>query len=63
MIVFHRLLIGTFILFSAFFALWGWREYQATHSTWSLVSTIAFGVFALAFIAYLALLRRFLGEK
>jgi TRAP-type C4-dicarboxylate transport system permease small subunit len=63
MVTFHRLLIGTFIVFSAGFAVYGWRDYQRTHAAWSLVSAIAFGVFALAFVAYLALLRRFLGEK
>jgi hypothetical protein len=42
---------------------WGWREYQSTHTTWSLVSSIAFAVFAIGFVVYLAFLRRFLDEK
>ncbi len=63
MVAFHRLLIGTFIIFSTGFAVWGWREYQSTHTTWSLVSSIAFAVFAIGFVLYLAFLRRFLGEK
>ena len=61
MIPFHRLLITTAILFCAGFALWGWREYQVAHTTWALVSTVAFAVFAVALAFYLANLKRFLG--
>jgi hypothetical protein len=62
MVPFHRLLIGTAIVFCVVFAAWGWREYQASGTTWALVSTIAFGVFAVGFSIYLALLKRFLGQ-
>lgn len=62
MIPFHRLLITTAIVFCAFFAAWGWREYRQTATTWSLVSSIAFGVFAVGFAVYLSLLKRFLGK-
>ncbi len=62
MVLFHRLLIVTAIVFCAGFAVWGWNEYQTTHSTWSLASTIAFAVFAVALGVYFALLRRWLDE-
>ena len=62
MVAFHRLLITPAIVFFAGFAVWGWREYQATHTTWALASTIAFAVFAVGFAAYLANLRKFLGQ-
>ena len=62
MIPFHRLLIGTAIVFCGFFAVWGWREYQAAGTTWALASSIAFAIFAVAFIVYLALLNKFLGK-
>jgi hypothetical protein len=62
MVAFHRLLITTAIVFCAGFAVWGWREYQATHTSWALASTIAFAVFAVGFAAYLANLRKFLGQ-
>jgi len=61
-IAFHKVLIGTAIVFCAFFAIWGWREYQHTGTTWSLASSIAFAVFALGFAVYLKFLRRFLGQ-
>ncbi len=62
MIPFHRVLISTAIVFCAFFAVWGWREYQATHTTWALASAIAFAAFAVAFAIYLWQLKRFLGR-
>jgi hypothetical protein len=62
MVAFHRLLIGTAIVFCSGFAAWGWREYQATHTTWSLASTVAFAVFAVLFAVYLANLKKFLGQ-
>ncbi len=61
MIAFHRLLITTAIAFCAGFAVWGWREYQVTHTTWALASTVAFAVFAVALGVYLANLKKFLG--
>lgn len=62
MVPFHRLLIATAIVFCAGFAIWGWREYQVTHTTWALASTIAFGAFAVGLGIYLAMLRRWLDE-
>lgn len=62
MIAFHRLLITTAIIFCAGFALWGWREYQAAHTTWALASAIAFAIFAALLGVYLANLRKFLGS-
>jgi len=61
-ILFHRFLIGTAIAFCALFAVWGWREYQASHTTWALASSIAFGVFAVGLAVYLANLKKFLGQ-
>jgi hypothetical protein len=60
---FHRLLISTAIVFCAFFAVWGFREYRTTGTTWSIASAVAFAVFAVGFGVYLAFLKRFLGEK
>ena len=62
MIPFHRVLISTAIVFCAGFALWGWREYQRSQTTWALASAIAFAVFAVGFAVYLALLKRFLAK-
>ncbi len=62
MILFHRFLIGTAIVFCALFAVWGWREYQASHTTWALASSIAFAVFAVGLSVYLANLKKFLGQ-
>jgi hypothetical protein len=61
-IAFHKLLITTAIVFCSFFAVWGWRDYRHTASAWSLASSIAFAVFAVAFAVYLRFLRRFLGK-
>lgn len=60
MIAFHRLLIGTAIVFCAGFSVWGWREYQASGTAWSLASSVAFAVFAVLLAVYLAMLKRFL---
>ena len=62
MINFHKVLISTAIVFCAFFAVWGWRDYRSTASTWSLASSIAFAAFAVGFAVYLRFLRRFLGK-
>ena len=62
MINFHKVLISTAIVFCVFFAVWGWREYQQSGTTWSLASSIAFAVFALGFAIYLSQLRRFLSK-
>lgn len=63
MITFHRLLIAAAIVFCAGFSYWGWREYQETHTTWTLASMIAFAIFAVLLAVYLAFLKRFLGTK
>jgi hypothetical protein len=62
MIPFHRLLITVAIVFCAGFAAWGWREYQATGTTWALASSVAFALFAVGFAVYLAFLKRFLAK-
>jgi len=59
---FHKVLIVTAIVFCAFFAAWGWHDYQRSGSTWSLASSIAFAAFAVGFAVYLRFLRRFLGK-
>jgi hypothetical protein len=59
---FHKVLISTAIAFCALFAVWGWREYQATRGTWDLASSIAFALFAVGFAVYLRFLHRFLGR-
>jgi uncharacterized membrane protein YozB (DUF420 family) len=59
---FHKVLISTAIAFCAFFAVWGWQEYQRAHTTWSLASSVAFAVFAVGFAVYLRFLRKFLGK-
>ena len=62
MIVFHRVLIGTAILFCAGFTLWTHQGYQTTGQT---VLRILSGCFAVATVAlsyYLIHLRRFLGR-
>jgi len=63
MINFHRLLIGTAIVFCAFFAVWGWREYQSSPTGWNMAVSSAFAVFAVLLAVYLWNLKRFLGEK
>ena len=63
MINFHRLLIGTAIVFCAFFAVWGWREYQASPTGWNMAVSVAFAVFAVGLAAYLWNLKRFIGEQ
>jgi len=61
-IAFHKVLIVTAIAFCAFFAVWGWREWHQTGTTWDLASSIAFAVFAIGFAVYLKFLSRFLGR-
>jgi hypothetical protein len=62
MIPFHRLLIGTGILFSAGFALWAFVRYRQEPSTGMLLLTITFTLAAAALYYYLRHLRRFLGR-
>ena len=60
MIIFHRFLIGTAILFCAGFAWWSQAAYRESGSAVQLALAIVFGVAALALAYYLKNLRRFL---
>lgn len=60
MILFHRFLIGTAILFCAGFTVWTLRAYRVTGDTLELVLGVAFALATLALIYYLKNLRRFL---
>lgn len=60
MIIFHRFLIGTAILFCVGFARWSQLAYRATGSALQLSLAIAFGLAAIALAYYLKNLRRFL---
>lgn len=60
MIIFHRFLIGTAIIFCAGFAWWSQAAYRASGSAVQLTLAIVFGVAALALTYYLKNLRRFL---
>jgi hypothetical protein len=62
MIPFHRLLIGTAILFFAGFAVWAVLWFRTNGSAAVLALGIASGVVAAAFAYYLKNLRRFLGR-
>lgn len=63
MIPFHRLLIGTAILFCAGFAAWALRAYGETRSSGSLVIGVVFALAAVALAYYLKNLRRFLRKQ
>lgn len=60
MIAFHRFLITTAIVFCTIFAVWSFREWQSTSTTFSLAAAGAFALFAVALSVYLANLKRFL---
>ena len=60
MIIFHRFLIGTAIIFCAGFAWWSYAAYRASGSAGQLTLAIVFAVAALALAYYLKNLRRFL---
>ena len=62
MIVFHRLLIGTFILFLAGFSAWSFVTYQGSGRTFPLVMGTLSALAAAAFSYYLRHLQRFLGR-
>ncbi len=62
MIPFHKVLISTFILFSAGFAGWAAWTYAQTGEFWALASTVGFGLAVVGFVLYLKNLRRFLGR-
>ncbi|MEO6445067.1 MAG: hypothetical protein ABIZ91_06620 [Gemmatimonadaceae bacterium] len=60
MIMFHRFLIGTAILFCVTFAGWSYQAYRVSANTGQLLLAIVFGVAAVALAYYLKNLRRFL---
>jgi hypothetical protein len=62
MIPFHRLLIGTAILFCAGFSLWSLARYGATDGRLWFVLFATFLLAAVALAVYLMNLRRFLGR-
>mgnify|MGYP001562711196 CR=1 FL=1 len=62
MISFHRVLIGTAIVFCAGFTLWTHQGYQTTGGTVLRVLSACFGVATVALSYYLINLRRFLGR-
>ena len=62
MIVFHRFLIGTAILFCAGFSLWAHQVYQTTGGTGFRVLSTGFAAATVALAYYLVNLRRFLGR-
>jgi hypothetical protein len=61
MILFHRFLIGTAILFSAGFAIWSFVSFQRQGGTLLLFLGFFFAVATLGLSYYLKNLRRFLG--
>ena len=63
MIIFHRFLIGTAILFCAGFAAWAWMAFRRDAGTDNLVLAVAFALAALALAYYLKNLKRFLGRR
>ena len=63
MIPFHRLLIGTAILFCAGFAAWALRGYSVSRDPGLLALGVASAVAAAALAWYLKNLRRFLRRR
>ena len=62
MILFHRLLIGSFIVFSLVFAGWSFLTYRASGSSMALSMALLSTVAAVGFSYYLRHLQRFLGR-
>ena len=62
MIAFHRLLIGTAIVFCGGFAVWAIVAFQANGGALPLVLGVTFALAAVALSYYLKNLRRFLGR-
>jgi hypothetical protein len=60
MIIFHRFLIGTAILFCAGFTVWALRAFRVTGDSLQLLLGVAFGLATVALVYYLKNLRRFL---
>jgi hypothetical protein len=62
MIAFHRLLIGTAILFCAIFAVWSLVAFRSSGGALPLVLGVTFALAAAGLAYYLKNLRRFLGR-
>ena len=62
MIAFHRVLIGTAILFCLGFAAWAGMAYRAGGGATPLALAVGFGVAGLTLAYYLRHLNRFLGR-
>lgn len=62
MIAFHRLLIGTAIVFCAAFSFWSVMSFTTNGSIAALVLGILFALATFALAYYLAHLKRFLGR-
>lgn len=62
MIVFHRVLIGTAILFCLGFAAWAGVAYRTSGGTVPLALAVGFGIGGLVLAYYLRHLNRFLGR-
>ena len=62
MITFHRVLIGTAILFCLGFAAWAGMAYRAEGGAMPLALALGFGVAGLTLAYYLRHLNRFLGR-
>jgi len=60
MIIFHRFLIGTAIVFCAGFAVWTFLNSRSSGSTGAMLLSLAFGVAAIGLSYYLKNLKRFL---
>jgi hypothetical protein len=62
MIAFHRLLIGTAIVFCAGFAAWALLAFRSNGGALLLALGLGFGLATVALSYYLKNLRRFLGR-
>lgn len=62
MIIFHRILIGTFVAFSVGFAVWSILLYRASGGVLPLVLGLGSVLIAAGFVYYLKHLQRFLGR-
>ena len=60
MILFHRFLIATAILFSLGFAVWAFIQFRADGGSTQLALSITFAVIAIGLAVYLKNLNRFL---
>ena len=60
MIIFHRFLIGTAVLFCAGFAAWSYAAFRDSGGALHLILAVVFGFIAVGLAYYLKNLRRFL---